>query len=96
MIWSKFRLLWLIIFQIFFLWKFGEVRKLFVFFIEKNSFLGATFNVALQFLHECPWERLETLRRLIPNIPFQMLFRGANAVGYSSYPDNVIDKFVFI
>uniref|UniRef100_A0A914NG40 Pyruvate carboxylase n=1 Tax=Meloidogyne incognita TaxID=6306 RepID=A0A914NG40_MELIC len=53
---------------------------------------GATFNVALQFLHECPWERLETLRRLIPNIPFQMLFRGANAVGYSSYPDNVIDK----
>ncbi|KAL7073497.1 hypothetical protein ACQ4LE_007563 [Meloidogyne hapla] len=54
---------------------------------------GATFNVTLQFLHECPWERLETLRRLIPNIPFQMLFRGANAVGYSSYPDNVIDKF---
>lgn len=54
---------------------------------------GATFNVALQFLHECPWERLELLRKLIPNIPFQMLFRGANAVGYSSYPDNVIDKF---
>lgn len=55
---------------------------------------GATFNVTLQFLHECPWERLELLRKQIPNIPFQMLFRGANAVGYSSYPDNVIDKFV--
>ncbi|KAL3068128.1 hypothetical protein niasHT_038118 [Heterodera trifolii] len=54
---------------------------------------GATFDVAMQFLHECPWERLELLRKLIPNIPFQMLFRGANAVGYSSYPDNVLDKF---
>uniref|UniRef100_A0A183BLK8 Pyruvate carboxylase n=1 Tax=Globodera pallida TaxID=36090 RepID=A0A183BLK8_GLOPA len=54
---------------------------------------GATFDVSMQFLHECPWERLELLRRLIPNIPFQMLFRGANAVGYSSYPDNVLDKF---
>lgn len=48
----------------------------------------------MQFLHECPWERLELLRKLIPNIPFQMLFRGANAVGYSSYPDNVLDKCV--
>jgi pyruvate carboxylase len=47
----------------------------------------------MRFLHECPWERLETLRKLIPNIPFQMLLRGANAVGYSSFPDNVIDKF---
>lgn len=46
----------------------------------------------MRFLHECPWERLETLRKLIPNIPFQMLLRGANAVGYSSFPDNVIDK----
>lgn len=54
---------------------------------------GATFDVAMRFLHECPWERLETLRELIPNIPFQMLLRGANAVGYSSFPDNVVDKF---
>lgn len=54
---------------------------------------GATFDVAYRFLHEDPWERLETLRKLIPNIPFQMLFRGANAVGYTSYPDNVLHKF---
>ncbi|XP_050404897.1 pyruvate carboxylase, mitochondrial isoform X2 [Patella vulgata] len=54
---------------------------------------GATFDVALRFLHECPWERLDTLRKLIPNIPFQMLLRGANAVGYTNYPDNVVFKF---
>jgi pyruvate/oxaloacetate carboxyltransferase len=47
----------------------------------------------MRFLHECPWERLETLRTLTPNIPFQMLLRGANAVGYSNYPDNVIYRF---
>ena len=39
-----------------------------------------------RFLHECPWERLQEMRKLIPNIPFQMLLRGANAVGYTSYP----------
>ena len=55
---------------------------------------GATFDVALRFLHECPWRRLELLREAIPNIPFQMLFRGANAVGYTSYPDNVVRAFV--
>lgn len=54
---------------------------------------GATFDVSMRFLHECPWERLEQLRALIPNIPFQMLLRGCNAVGYASYPDNVISKF---
>ncbi|XP_034654961.1 pyruvate carboxylase, mitochondrial isoform X1 [Drosophila subobscura] len=54
---------------------------------------GATFDVALRFLHECPWERLEEMRKRIPNIPFQMLLRGANAVGYTSYPDNVVHKF---
>jgi len=54
---------------------------------------GATFDVALRFLHECPWQRLEQLRELVPNIPFQMLFRGANAVGYTSYPDNVVFAF---
>jgi pyruvate carboxylase len=53
---------------------------------------GATFDVALRFLHECPWERLEDMRKLIPNIPFQMLLRGANAVGYTNYPDNVVYK----
>lgn len=54
---------------------------------------GATFDVSLRFLHECPWERLEEMRKHIPNIPFQMLLRGANAVGYTNYPDNVVDKF---
>uniref|UniRef100_A0A8C9FQJ4 Pyruvate carboxylase n=1 Tax=Pavo cristatus TaxID=9049 RepID=A0A8C9FQJ4_PAVCR len=54
---------------------------------------GATFDVAMRFLHECPWERLRELRRLVPNIPFQMLLRGANAVGYTNYPDNVIYRF---
>ena len=55
---------------------------------------GATFDVALRFLRECPWQRLETLRELVPNIPFQMLLRGANAVGYTNYPDNVVRRFV--
>ncbi|XP_041353439.1 pyruvate carboxylase, mitochondrial-like isoform X2 [Gigantopelta aegis] len=54
---------------------------------------GATFDVALRFLHECPWDRLDTLRKKIPNIPFQMLLRGANAVGYTNYPDNVVFSF---
>merc|ERR1719187_1093010 len=54
---------------------------------------GATFDVSMRFLHECPWERLIEMRKQIPNIPFQMLLRGANAVGYTSYPDNVIYKF---
>lgn len=51
---------------------------------------GATFDVAMRFLYEDPWERLRTLRKLVPNIPFQALVRGANAVGYTSYPDNSI------
>lgn len=55
---------------------------------------GATFDVAYRFLHESPWERLDLLRKKIPNIPFQMLLRGANAVGYANYPDNVIREFV--
>lgn len=54
---------------------------------------GATFDVAMRFLHEDPWRRLQKMRALIPNIPFQMLLRGANAVGYTSYPDNVVFKF---
>ena len=55
---------------------------------------GATFDVAYRFLHESPWERLDLLRAKIPNIPFQMLLRGANAVGYTNYPDNLIREFV--
>lgn len=54
---------------------------------------GATFDVAMRFLHECPWQRLETVREQVPDIPFQMLLRGANAVGYTNYADNVVYKF---
>ena len=55
---------------------------------------GATFDVAYRYLHESPWERLDILRKKIPNVPFQMLLRGANAVGYKNYPDNLIREFV--
>ena len=55
---------------------------------------GATFDTAMRFLNECPWERLRRLREKVPNICFQMLFRGSNAVGYSNYPDNVVAGFV--
>lgn len=55
---------------------------------------GATFDTAMRFLKEDPWERLRELRERIPNICFQMLFRGSNAVGYSNYPDNVVAGFV--
>lgn len=55
---------------------------------------GATYDVAYRFLKEDPWERLKTLREKMPNILFQMLLRGANAVGYKNYPDNVIREFV--
>ena len=54
---------------------------------------GATFDVSMRFLKECPWDRLGRLREAVPDIPFQMLLRGANAVGYTSYPDNVVYKF---
>lgn len=55
---------------------------------------GATFDVAYNFLRESPWQRLEELRALIPDIPFQMLLRASNAVGYKNYPDNVLKKFI--
>ncbi|NTV91487.1 MAG: pyruvate carboxylase subunit B, partial [Clostridiales bacterium] len=55
---------------------------------------GATFDTAYRFLRESPWERLEELRRRIPNILLQMLIRGANAVGYKNYPDNVVREFI--
>ena len=62
---------------------------------------GATFDVAMRFLHECPWERLQNMRELIPNVPFQMLLRGANAVGMFSNntsmgpTTNLVDTFTF-
>jgi len=55
---------------------------------------GATFDTSMRFLHENPFKRLQRLRERIPNICFQMLLRGANGVGYSNYPDNVIRGFI--
>ncbi|MET7030763.1 pyruvate carboxylase [Sediminicola luteus] len=55
---------------------------------------GATFDVCLRFLQENPWERLELLRKAMPNVLLQMLIRGSNGVGYTAYPDNLIEKFV--
>ncbi len=55
---------------------------------------GATFDTAMRFLQEDPWDRLTALRQRIPNILFQMLLRGSNAVGYTSYPDNVVQEFI--
>jgi pyruvate carboxylase len=55
---------------------------------------GATFDVALRFLKEDPWQRLALLRQAIPNVCFQMLLRSSNAVGYTNYPDNVVRYFV--
>ncbi len=55
---------------------------------------GATFDVAMRFLAEDPWERLAEIREKAPNILLQMLLRGSNAVGYANYPDNVVKFFV--
>jgi pyruvate carboxylase len=55
---------------------------------------GATFDTSMRFLKESPWQRLADLRERIPNILFQMLLRAANAVGYTNYPDNVVQAFV--
>jgi pyruvate carboxylase len=55
---------------------------------------GATFDVAMRFLTEDPWERLALVREKAPNILLQMLLRGANGVGYTNYPDNVVKHFV--
>jgi pyruvate carboxylase len=55
---------------------------------------GATFDVCMRFLYEDPWQRLQLIRKAIPNILLQMLLRGANAVGYKAYPDNLVEEFV--
>jgi pyruvate carboxylase len=55
---------------------------------------GATFDTSMRFLYEDPWQRLRQLRERVPNICFQMLLRASNAVGYTSYPDNVVRQFV--
>jgi pyruvate carboxylase len=55
---------------------------------------GATFDTSMRFLKECPWQRLIQLREKVPNLLFQMLLRASNAVGYTNYPDNVVQAFV--
>ncbi|WP_275316459.1 pyruvate carboxylase [Tenacibaculum bernardetii] len=55
---------------------------------------GATFDVCMRFLQENPWERLQLLRKSMPNVLLQMLIRGSNGVGYTAYPDNLIESFV--
>ena len=55
---------------------------------------GATFDVAYRFLQECPWQRLRDLRAAMPNLMTQMLLRASNGVGYTNYPDNVVQTFV--
>ncbi len=76
-----------------------RVAKSFAFHHGHNVFSmevwgGATFDVAMRFLKEDPWERLRLLRKDIPNTLLQMLLRGSNAVGYTAYPDNLVAKFV--
>lgn len=55
---------------------------------------GATFDVAMRFLNECPWERIREIRKAAPNILTQMLLRSSNGVGYTNYPDNVVKYFI--
>ena len=55
---------------------------------------GATFDSAMRFLNEDPWERIRRLKAAMPNTPFQMLLRGQNIVGYKHYPDDVLERFV--
>ena len=55
---------------------------------------GATFDSAMRFLNEDPWERIRKLKKVMPNTPFQMLLRGQNVVGYKHYPDDVLERFV--
>ena len=68
----------------------GKLPNLFSF----ECWGGATFDVAYRFLDESPWDRLQQFRIKAPNILLQMLLRGANAVGYTSYPDNVVKEFI--
>jgi pyruvate carboxylase len=59
-----------------------------------NAGAALPFDVAYRFLYEDPWDRLRQMRKKAPNILLQMLIRGANAVGYTSYPDNVVKNFI--
>lgn len=70
----------------------GEMDK--IGFHSVEVWGGATFDVTTRFLFEDPWERVEALKKLMPNTPFQMLLRGQNLVGYRNYPDDVVKAFV--
>jgi oxaloacetate decarboxylase alpha subunit len=70
----------------------GELDK--VGFWSVEMWGGATFDSAMRFLNEDPWERIRKLKAKMPNTPFQMLLRGQNVVGYKHYPDDVLDRFV--
>ena len=63
-------------------------------FFSLEMWGGATFDTSMRFLKESPWDRLTKLRAQVPNVLFQMLLRAANAVGYTNYPDNVVQAFV--
>ncbi|AKK02449.1 pyruvate carboxylase [Corynebacterium epidermidicanis] len=70
------------------------VSKLTPQLLSVEAWGGATYDVAMRFLHEDPWERLDALRAAMPNVPIQMLLRGRNTVGYTPYPDSVAQAFV--
>src|SRR4051794_2210622 len=72
----------------------GDVARLTPQLLSLECWGGATYDVALRFLHEDPWERLAALREAVPNICLQMLLRGRNTVGYTPYPERVTDAFV--
>ena len=63
-------------------------------FFSLEMWGGATFDTAMRFLYECPWERLRSMRKQAPNVLFQMLLRSSNGVGYTNYPDNVVKAFI--
>ncbi|OBA34903.1 pyruvate carboxylase [Rhodococcus sp. 852002-51564_SCH6189132-a] len=72
----------------------GHVARMTPQLLSIEAWGGATYDVALRFLHEDPWERLAALREAIPNINLQMLLRGRNTVGYTPYPEAVTRAFV--
>lgn len=72
----------------------GAVARLTPSLFSVEAWGGATYDVAMRFLHEDPWERLDQLRRAMPNVPIQMLLRGRNTVGYTPYPESVTTAFV--
>ena len=72
----------------------GHVARLTPQLLSVEAWGGATYDVALRFLAEDPWERLAALREAMPNLPLQMLLRGRNTVGYTPYPTAVTDAFV--